>query len=463
MSFRKQSLLIWSIVNPNWWIGIPLLIVTAIAGGLIFWQYKASRDVARQIAELQSQGIAFDNASLESRYLSERSTENSRAWQELAAALSSTWIATLCRDLPGMDNGNVTLFAQETVVEKPDELQMQRTAEALQLLTPYLEVLHQLADRSTTQKSMWFPVRFDGLNTTVNSHQSIRSIVQILHLDIQDAIARNDAGRVIRGLQSMQGTAQVYSDHSYFFTTLSQLLCIMQTHMAIARSIEQVDYSDEQLITLFEIAGSPQPIEEIWPQVVQGHLGLIFAMLSSEKTTWWGHQDKLLSWYLNIPSVKKQILDSMLATSRLAESGLNELIRQVPIVDSPNQRMLQNISFPLTTLSKTFGNAEELRRLVRLAIALKRHKKLHQSFPVSLDELVAAEESLIQPEEIRTLDRSSRVGYAVIDDQAILWNVREVIEVSRSTGASQLGAIQPQPPATWGRVDDQTFYRLSVK
>lgn len=405
-------------------------------------QWSAYRQVNRRIAELKTQNAPIDNASLQSRFISNTDAELSVPWNDLESTLSNYWVATLATELPHLGSGQTHTPAIALRLGEGWQ-QEQEVAELLDYLAPALDQLHQLSSQTT--KPIWWPVHFAGLqtfNTRLPSFQCLR----VLLLEYDYSIYVRDRQRAIKCLRTINAISNAIGNDglSYWIgTATSQMV-----NDAVSTSLQTPIWTTEDLELLLKLVPSIDHNRNL-TRTLDTYVAIYLSELQSPSNTdpMFNSPESAFGFAHRLPSIQNQTLEDfeLLRSTNKLQFPLdpNEIVRRIR---STKTKTIFGLQFSTAQYLTQGYEIEISRRLTRTAVLVKYYRLLRSSHPESIQE-VFSDPQISQLTAGDNQDWQPDFGYKSADGFSYLWNlhtgqnphspVTELPEFDFSTGQAR--------------------------
>jgi hypothetical protein len=406
--------------RPSTWLVGLILPLCAILGGFWARELSAKRQAQQLLSELRLKGKPVDNASMELKFVSTTSSENTLAWSEAAYAASG-WASTMGQDLPhfGMSSTPASAFIDGAWPEA------ERVGEFLTHLQPLLQRLHEAADK--TSGPVWQPIHFDGFYTLLGSIQERRSLSRLLVLDFDYAVFVKDRERALRNLKTARAAITAYQWDAFLVAELVNLAQTGLMYASIGKSLQSDMWTASDLNELKRLVGPPIDVASRWPKLYEFELAASLATINStaDLGSDFGQLNMVVSRMAKLPSSQLRFLDDMQRIGALGQNDLEQLLKSTANLDRPENRGLiaSMLATGVRQFARAYVNAEESRRTLLTAIALKQYKLSQGSYPAKLDQLLEESKMDVTRAELEGIDHSP-LGYQLDGQIAFLWNTR---------------------------------------
>lgn len=412
-----------SIFSFRRWLTIPLifgLILVLLVGGFGIRELLASRTLSNRLQELEEQGLAVSNDSLERNFKKATNQEGAAAWAEVFALVRA----------------RVNMFGTSSneIANQPwgsDDFEWKDRELGSLFLKDMQPVFREVEKACDFPSPVWQPIHFQGVSTLLTPVQSARSVLDLLGLQVQLAIENSDSVQALRALRLMRKTADSFNWSCFAVSKLSNFSMEESLRAVVRRSLATDMWSGEQLEELISLIGPPGELENSWKQLVESELtvGLDFLSLGSDEGFVPEGGESIFAKANCLPTSRLSFLNAMLPWRNAGEIGLKGLEAKVVEIRNeqnykPYLRNYESVfgSETWPSLASAYVRQEDSRRLTIVAVLLVQFQQRNSKWPDKLAELESIE---AESAFVRTVD-GQQLGYLLKDGSAYLWNTRDL-------------------------------------
>lgn len=378
-------------------VGLPVLLVVLLVLLFVGREASGKRQLQDKIAALKAAGMPYDSDSLQQYYQQQTDPQHAQRWLSALKTLSSQELQQSAVGVPQFDGKvQVGVPAPGQSWDEPMEIATRKFLEHWRSLH---DEIYQL---SLVAKPVRFPIKFDGMDTTLTHVQEMRQAARLLSLKGQVALRDNDSPEVGRAIEGMLGMTHVLTADAFL---VSQLVVIAMDGISLNLLKDGLRSDVLQPAELHKLLPSILAQIEIGDGWKTGMIGeRAFALPAFNNTvqvvgaTIPGRsRDALL--YLEFAQraidLPTDDLDQFRAEAQRLEDDLQQGISGSWL------KMLDSImTGTLTPAYSAAVNAHVRRtvqhRLAAVAIGLRLYERQHDRFPTSLSELAQLELGLEQ-------------------------------------------------------------------
>ncbi|MEZ6092340.1 MAG: hypothetical protein R3C05_30925 [Pirellulaceae bacterium] len=448
---RKRSLF-WTLVVV--FVVAPLL----MCGGLATWwmgrSAVARKELDRRIAQLQSDGLPVDDASLATYYDQLADSENAAAWIELITYFESDAFTSRIQTFPIIGMGDDP--------PAPD-VQWRDEEAVVALLNDLKPKIEQLQSLTATSRTVRFPRQFESFNTLLPHVQSMRQLSRLMMLEHVIALREGDAQRDFRAIQSMLGLSTIMRDDPIL---ISQFLRLALHGVGVDALHETLRYGDLNARQLQSISDQLATFEDVYTplrQAINGERALALSLIQNPGQ----HPDLLPNsgqvlrtlssrpidalFYLDqlddYAKFRTTSLDAFFADTQQWEEDFQHQIQTESALEGFDH-ILTKLTFPaFTAFSFAHVRHAMLNRLAIVAVAIEQFKQRTGGFPSDLD---AIESSSLRLDDLKPIG-SDRFGYRLTERGAVLW----AYDFDGAINDPEKLQVPINPPPTEGEVNAQ--------
>ncbi len=421
--FTRSDRFYWLIASVP-----PLLLSGLLIVGVIREQFLASQ-VRRILASFVDEGIPFDSHSLTVAIDKRVSKEQSKAWQEIAAA--ATYLEAEWSPLYGQV-ADIDLLVPSNMAWKAEPV-------AIAFAEQAAPVVAQIAALNESARPVWQPIVNDDLMGVVTQLSDHRSVTRLLSLEFRVAYHKGDSARALRALMLIDRISRALDGEHLSVCELVQAAVEFRQTELIRESLTSDFWTAEQLAEMRQLNAKRISIDKRWRDMIDDERAIVF--VNANKQAIESPSDRMTAtatWDLLslIGTVKNTLTMDTLEQYSQAPSRMIQFDYNLPwqltnsITDIPFARsssLVHSVMPTLQSLADTFFRLQMQRNWTTTAIGIKQFRLQVGRFPSSLTELSQVGltsdvwTAVISP----VSDDKLSFGYKVAADQseAILWTL----------------------------------------
>ncbi len=419
---HSRRRLFWS-RRGNIWVVIPfailIAIIVAMLGINLIPDILTKRRLLSKLEEWQGKGLAIDRSTEPDAIETNTPSEISAEWRSIQETIGWGRIFSSVRVLRVYERQKeLSLLSDLTTwdVDLPPE---KTVSEYLDEMRPLIERL--LAMRGET------PMRKRGYSRVAENDPSfgIESYLlrQLLFLEGTFAAYKGDGDRCLRALQAMDYLIQSIEarggiDKYLAYASLNKIKFLIIA-FALAQELwteEQVDFVDGQYL---KQSVPPEKLRQRARSFVEYETSRIRSFVHSSESSQTRQLHRPFLSDMLTSAERVDVLLSQEFESPEPVASFQCLISDILKQTNPHSELdsnYQSIQF-LKNFAVELVCEENLRRLARCAVGIKKYARQHQRLPTQLDDLL---DQQLTSSDIHFVHRS-KFGYAIIGEQAKLF------------------------------------------
>lgn len=221
-------------------IVLPPLAVAALIGIGVWREHVAEGEFRSAIATHVSRNEPVGNASLTKFFDTETTRETSEQWQRIAAAATA---------LTGKYDGTTVSDFDRLV---PEHEGWAAEAFANELSDAAQPILSELQELAGSEKPVWLPLLFDGINVNVEELQDSRVVARLLANEFRVSYHAGDSARALETLSLMQVMTRMTDWQGTAVIAFLNLSFVGLHQSLIRESLAHDFWSDDELKQLRE-------------------------------------------------------------------------------------------------------------------------------------------------------------------------------------------------------------------
>jgi len=352
---------------------------------------------------------------LEDTFRELTSPEGTAVWSQVFFLLS-TADTMPTETLPWVDNGPLPPLGNSSQSWEAEE----HATEYLQHKRPIIELIYQACQAPAP---VWQPIAFHGVATLLPELDGVRSAARLLQLEAEHALFHGDSQRAMAAIEGLRKTAEAIDWQIFVVADITHFSIKYLYLTSIQRSLQTPVWSVEQLQQLSQQLAQPVPVTEHWQRGIRGEQAMVESVLNTQQEYFAGMR------MFAYPSAMLQVPEHYGRLRELVEpaNGLlsdRALGFEKSFVNSETMRGGGRVLFGYLMLAaqayaKSIENAEQLRKLTRVAVELKRFYLQHQRWPETLADL--SDQGLAADDW--TIAGAGPMGYSLEDNSAHVWGL----------------------------------------
>ncbi len=372
-----------------------ILWIAVVSFGVLFTgimaigQYAVRELVAKPRLENYIRTNEIGGKWIEQHFKQTTHTEGTVAWNK---------IRLMCRLDHGEQWKSFTLLLNNGVTSegqtKQEKLDWSKERERLEReldafldeMQPLVELVHE---SSQVAMPVWQPIGFYGGGVDLSFMHDVRTISQLLSLEVYQAMKDSDSERGLAGIRSLKAIADACNWELGWVCTWTNNHLRSYLHGAVRKSLATEFWNSNQLDQINLLFKQPvDPVHEwrILFAAERTRIPLIIEQLTARKLK------DLLSFKEQLDVYKQYDLtvssgEAMLGKNKRLAAQLRAGYHRENIGSVALQETLQDVVPSVTFCSITIEETENQRRLTVSAVAIKRFQLEQQRWPKSLEEL----------------------------------------------------------------------------
>lgn len=232
----------------------------------IAWTIRESMGktaMERRLAQMEAEGVPFDNDSLAAEYVSQTSSANSDRWVALLDRLESPEFREQTSGVFYFD----PKLDEATFVADGD---WPHDAPVRDFIAAYGKEIGEVVELSSYREPVTFPILFESLNTLLPYTQGMRTASRLIWLDGLLAIRDRDSQRIRRAVESLLGNAEVCAREPFI---ISRLTCVSQILMAVDLAKLAIENQRLELVDLNLLLpqfSEASKLDDSWRSAIRG-------------------------------------------------------------------------------------------------------------------------------------------------------------------------------------------------
>lgn len=407
--------------KPLNWLLATAVVIVAFVGWLAIREVRADQAIRAEITRLRSAGLPVDNATMAAQFAESTHPEGTQAWAEILDLCSSSWLSSIgsTEGFPYVSNGQVP--AQ---INAGENWELQEEVDAyLEIVSPVLSRIHEAGQYP---KPVWQPITFNGFSTLLEPVQISRSANQLLQLDAEAALHKQDAARTLQNIESMFHLTDAFDWNNFGVTKLVAIAKRHGAHEIIRRSLSADCWTTEDLKKLRSFVATPESLSLAWPLIVNSERAMLLTNIRDRPLVDASYDDQLPPYLLTwLPSVQLELLQKSEGWENLATNSLSQMRRDATRIGSAQEasgsiigKFYDNVMTGYPSFVSALLRQEDGRRFTLCALAVKQFQLENDAWPKLLSEL---ESVGLAPSDWRTLE-AGEFGFEVENDVAYIWS-----------------------------------------
>lgn len=403
----------------------PLLVLLAFCGVTIGWMSSRNNSAQIQVnqrrAQILSQGLPVDNATLAQYHDGLSTTQELDAWLQLITDLQSDEFKLATKDFYP--------WKAESSAPNPDEVWPEHL-EVMKFLDEQNKLLRTAQNLARADVKRRMPVTMDGINTDLKWANSVRQVARLFQLQSAEAIYRKDSAETCDAILDLLGCARSVEGQPMI---VSQLIAIAIESIAIEelqRAIELNILNAEDAQRLLARLQARTPWHTLWRVGINSERGALLPAFEHPRAYLGNERNP----FINMPWRARDQLEFLTITETMLSLPINNLDDFRNECRKQNSEIENKLRHP--SLTASFDNAitgyllpaygaygeaivqREMRfRLAELAIGVRLYQHKTGKLPVALDDL---KEVGVDPTKLKP-PGGKPFGFRKLEASVALW------------------------------------------
>ncbi|QEF97249.1 hypothetical protein Mal15_12880 [Stieleria maiorica] len=408
---------------------VLLSLAVLLCGGPLTWWFarrsNATAEVAERREEILSRGLPIDDVSMEAFRARMMGHEKSERWMRVLDEIDSQVFHESCRGVPvvGMTEDDAD-YVYGTPYRYNDEVR--------QFLDQWSALRAEIHEITEGTGPIWTRVEMESFNTLLPYVQSTRSVAQLLQLEFEDALRRDDRQQAFESVLAGLGVARTLEKEPLI---IAQLVVVAVHGMALKQlklAIELDLFDEEQLKPIFEQLRALDEFGSRYRLAIVGERAMSQPVFDDLQR--FGDNLSVPSGgFSQRPIDALASLDVMAQAESIDTEDLSEFFAQTTALDSQFSQQiaqagwLRRLETVLTSLTvpalgavgKAFARSAMENRIAKIGVGLRLYEKRNGDWPDDLDVLTSADLGI----DFGPIDPvgGNPFGYRVVDGRAEVW------------------------------------------
>ncbi len=432
---------------------LPALLAIVI---LIWWISRtaiAKTELTGRLAELESQGLPFDNETMQVYYDKQTERDNEPRWTAIADLINSPAFETTITDVPVINK-------DEAIPLDPDQAWPSETM-VRDFLRSQAFVYEELDRLESTPGGIRYPITYEGVDTLLPYVMHSRSMARLMHLRHDVAVRDRDGEVAAQSVLTTMAVGRTLQGHPVLVSQLVRLAIIGQATNMIREGLSRGVYDEEGLRRIASVlADRTDEIEQLRTAMIGERAFVLTSMSQSTQTMTWNPNDTLATLDF-FDELLADIGGDLYSTNeRLAKTSekLEGQFSNAGWLERLDTMMTGLLVPAIGTAGTAFTRAEMSLRLAETSVAVARYRATEGDWPVTLDELRQLESINFDAAANGPIgDRP--FGYRVEKpDTAIVWG----FPVTATPDFAAMTQTPDEPPHSSAGEDDTDVFQIAV-
>lgn len=420
-------------LNAYFWFLIPFIAVGITAAVIVTREVQAMR-ATNNVASATVVPRKIDRGSSRlEKYNAEASRDNTALWLDVMTVANGEY-ARLQRS-----NFSYVLHSGSASQIRDDGLEWGQSVgefspERLkQFLDDFSALIAKIKLACSDRRPVWVPVetnieeRFRSIGRPLDSVYRVQSL---LALEVEYALQTRDAKRAIEALDAMSVLPGLFTPPNGWVVYQFRFSNCQIYRSALLQSLRRDIWTEDQLETMrLQLNRSVVPLDpDTWPDLFEQNKQLLLQPRGYSRHL--STPEVATMQLLQVPSFRKRIDEVTEIAKHVSEGGLEQLEQRAYDFDQTIGYQMDRVEYDVifhnasvTGIANAFVYAENERRMLATALALRVFRTRFGKWPENIDELVDVG---LGQNELHHLD-GMRFGYSFDNEEnglARLWNVR---------------------------------------